>query len=663
MLLGAGLLFWGWQAGLWLPASAMALVLEAARGVRFRWDFSARELNRAADLCALLFAGMAAYLFFAGRTIFVVFRLLEWLPASLFPLIFCQIYGIRDDVDIQAVSLFVRSRRRPRPVRKPVRIDLSFPYFGLCLLAAGFANRRDGTFYPVFLVLAGWALAVVRPRRASPVPWAIMLTAAALGGFAGQQGLHRLQQYLELKGMELFADLRGIEGDPFRSITGIGDILERKPSGRILFRVVFPEGTRPPVLLREAAYNRYHSERWFALNSPFAGVASEFPGDRWPLGPTPPRSRTLRVFAPLDRGNGMLKLPIGAFRVTELPAESMERNGMGAVRVRGGPGLTRYVAAWGETTPLDEPPRGSDLEIPPEEAPAIAELADALSLAGRSATEAGNRVRRHFLSEFAYDLDGRHRRAPTFLADFLTRNRVGHCEYFATAAVLLLRRAGIPARYAVGFSAHEYSETERTAVVRDRHAHAWALFWDGERWRELDPTPPDWRPREDEAASPLERFGDVWAWLHFRFQRWRWRPDAGGAPIWTLWLLLPPALYLLRRLAGKRRIRRSPADDAPLSPKPAAPGADSPFYRIEARLAEHAGIPRGPGEPPGRWLERLAETRPEALSPPVPDDLLRLHYRYRFGPSGLTEAERERLEAGVGDWLDRNEAVGDRPRV
>ena len=39
----------------------------------------------------------------------------------------------------------------------------------------------------------------------------------------------------------------------------------------------------------------------------------------------------------------------------------------------------------------------------------------------------------------------------TPLARFLLRTRSGHCEYFATATVLLLRQLGIPARYAVGY--------------------------------------------------------------------------------------------------------------------------------------------------------------------------------------------------------------------
>ncbi|MBT8330725.1 MAG: transglutaminase-like domain-containing protein, partial [Deltaproteobacteria bacterium] len=41
---------------------------------------------------------------------------------------------------------------------------------------------------------------------------------------------------------------------------------------------------------------------------------------------------------------------------------------------------------------------------------------------------------------------------PKNIENFLTRSRSGHCEYFATATVLLLRQAGIPARYARGYS-------------------------------------------------------------------------------------------------------------------------------------------------------------------------------------------------------------------
>lgn len=652
LLLAAALGFWGWQTGLWPPALAMAVLLEVAPLVRFRWDFSPAEFNRAADLCALVFVGMAAYLLFAGRTVFVVFTLLKWLPMSLFPLVFCQFYSTRDDVDLRAVSLFVRGRRAPRPDARPARLDLAYPYFGLCLVAAAFANQRNGWFFPAFLLLAGWALWPPRSRRYSLVVWSLFLVTAAAGGYAGHQGLHRLQQVLELKGMELFAHLRGEETDPFESITGIGDIRDRKPSGRLLLRVVPGPEPRGPFLLREASYNRYHAGRWFALNSPFSPVPPEPPGDRFTWGPGQGRARRLRVWTSLERRGGMLKLPTGTHALDDLPVGGLERNDLGAVRVRQGPGLLGYTAAWTSATPLDAPPEAADLAIPPEEAPAIRALADRLDLRGRPPRDAGRRINRHFFSEFRYSLDARPRRDPTPLAGFLRETRAGHCEHFATAGVLLLRSAGIPARYAVGYSAHEYSAAEKALVVRDRHAHAWALYWDGARWRDLDPTPPDWRPLEAEAASPLERLTDRVSWLRFRIAKWRWRPGGGKPPIETLWLILPLGLFLLRRLARKRRIRREgAAPPAEAGPPPAGPpGADSPVYEIERRLSA-IGLRRSPGEPLARWRERTTEFSTENGFPEIPAELVRLHYRYRFAPDGLSRESRRRLEAGVREWL------------
>lgn len=724
LLPGAGLLFWGWQTGLWFPAGVMAALLEMAPLVRFRWAFTPRELNRAADLCALLFVGMAAYLFFAGRTVYVVFTLLKWLPMSLFPLIFCQVYGDRDDVDLQAVSLFLRTRRSPRLDASPTRINLSFPYFGLCLLSAGFANRRDGFFYLSFLVLAGWALWTARPRRYSPVSWAAMISAAALLGFGGHQGLHRLQQYLELKGMEFFAGFRGLESDPFQSITGFGDVVGAKTSGRVLFRVQPLENAGAPLLLREAGYNRYHDGKWFAMGTRFQGILPSgaergkspaappletggekekppvskerfrgssdsdggFPGlsDRWMLGLPPEEGRNarVRVMAPMRGRQALLKVPTGTWMVDRLPVAFLETNELGAIRVADGPGLLEYEAVWNESTPLDGPPSQDDRELPDEEAPAVRQLAGELELTGLPPKAAAARINRHFAFQFQYDLGVRHQKRPTFLADFLTRSRTGHCEYFATAATLLMRSAGIPARYAVGYSVHEYSELEEALVARDRHAHAWAIYWDGERWRDLDATPPDWRTLEDEGASALERLWDLWSWLRFRFEQWRWRPDRGGLPAWTLWLILPLALFLLRRLARKRRIRRTA--EAPVSAAPATPppGADSPFYQIEARLTA-LGHPRRAGETMGHWLARVngaagrSSTAPRApeddpaaapagarsVPPPVPRELLRLHYRYRFGPEPMPRESLAKLSAGVRDWLDRNPPPGPPPPV
>ena len=63
LLLAAALLLWGWQTGFWFVAILLAALLEGSRLVRARWDFSQADFNRIWNLCGLLFAGAAIYVF------------------------------------------------------------------------------------------------------------------------------------------------------------------------------------------------------------------------------------------------------------------------------------------------------------------------------------------------------------------------------------------------------------------------------------------------------------------------------------------------------------------------------------------------------------------------------------------------------------------------
>ena len=80
-------------------------------------------------------------------------------------------------------------------------------------------------------------------------------------------------------------------------------------------------------------------------------------------------------------------------------------------------------------------------------------------------------------------------RKKSALSHFLLQSRAGHCEYFATATVLLLRAAGIPARYCRGYAVQEFSKLENRFIVRDRHAHAWTLAYVDGIWTNFDTTP------------------------------------------------------------------------------------------------------------------------------------------------------------------------------
>ncbi|MEJ2532369.1 MAG: DUF3488 and transglutaminase-like domain-containing protein [Halioglobus sp.] len=72
---------------------------------------------------------------------------------------------------------------------------------------------------------------------------------------------------------------------------------------------------------------------------------------------------------------------------------------------------------------------------------------------------------------------------------FLFETRRGFCEHYAYAFVVAMRAAGIPARVVAGYQGGEVNPVNRTVIVHQFDAHAWAEVWlEGEGWRRVDPT-------------------------------------------------------------------------------------------------------------------------------------------------------------------------------
>ena len=73
--------------------------------------------------------------------------------------------------------------------------------------------------------------------------------------------------------------------------------------------------------------------------------------------------------------------------------------------------------------------------------------------------------------------------------DFLFVSHRGFCEQFASAAVIMLRSAGIPARLVTGYSQGDLTSEPGERVMRGTDAHAWVQVWyPGVGWVNSDPT-------------------------------------------------------------------------------------------------------------------------------------------------------------------------------
>lgn len=86
----------------------------------------------------------------------------------------------------------------------------------------------------------------------------------------------------------------------------------------------------------------------------------------------------------------------------------------------------------------------------------------------------------------------------------LARERRGKCAQFATAALVLLRRAGLPSRLAIGYMVRDYDEERRVYDVWARDAHAFVeVHFEGVGWVPFDATPPALDADLDAAAADL----------------------------------------------------------------------------------------------------------------------------------------------------------------
>src|SRR5262249_15769964 len=156
------------------------------------------------------------------------------------------------------------------------------------------------------------------------------------------------------------------------------------------------------------------------------------------------------------------------------------------------------------------PSTNEDLVVPHKEWAALDQVISEQQLKGQNMKLAVRTLNDYFLGHFTYRSWQRGGRTlnpnETPLSRFLLRTPSGHCEYFATAGVLLLRRIGIPARYAVGYAVHEGSGSK--FVVRQRDAHAWCLVWNdhSRTWQDFDFTPGSWIEAEAIRSSRFQWF-------------------------------------------------------------------------------------------------------------------------------------------------------------
>lgn len=273
---------------------------------------------------------------------------------------------------------------------------------------------------------------------------------------------------------------------------------------------------------------------------------------------------------------------------------------------------------------------------------------------------------------YFYDNDFFYTLHPPALPDrpverFLLETRRGFCEHYATAFVVLMRLAGIPARVVTGYQGGHWNDVGQFLEVKQSDAHAWAEVWlENRGWLRVDPTAavapervekpveatsadtntdidllPAWR-RQTSWLKPLRFF---WASIdhgwhrrvlgydqNSREQLLQWL-GAGHWPSLTLWLLVGLTGSAMPFLWLFWRDKRSRTEDPALQC----------YRRFCAKLAAK-GFPHRPNEGPMAYAQRVATELPTLAGQihEITDVYIRLRYGEGLFP-GLLQVLRRKV--------------------
>ena len=650
-MISACLLFWGWQNAFLPYALLMAAILELPYWQTWRWSVSDQEFNNVADLSSIVFFVLVIYIFTENGSK-GIFILLSLAPFTFFLLVLTQLYSSQGKFKLKALFVSLRKLDPEKSPEAQANVDITLPYCIICLVASSAGNQRTIWFFILICILFTWMLWHFRPRRYKPLIWLSLLTLSCVLAYGGQLGIRYIQYRIESSFLSMFDNYMWRYRDPSRTTTAIGTLGRLKVSDKIVLRLQTDTELTEPLLLREASYDTYGYGVWSSSENNFTVIDQAVDTLDWTLNKTMGDQRA-SISTQMIKEIGVIPVPHGTSKIRDVGAIQIEQNPYGAVNMEIREGWINYGVDYQNEKLADSPPTEADLHISENYLSDFEKLSGQLGLEQLTPQLALLKVEQYFADNFYYSLYQRHRYPRgKYLSKFLFETKQGHCEFFATSTVLLLRAVGIPARYAVGYSVQEYSPLEGQYVARARHAHSWSLAYVNNSWQVVDTTPATWAPYEEENASPLQALSDLWSWFSYKYSRWQAEDELEEETNndYLLWSLIPLAAFLIWRLYFKERVSTYRKQRV-IKNSYQYTGRDSSLYKLIGKI-EKAGFHRQKGETLKQWFKRLEKHMDvQALLP-----ALEIHYRYRFDPAGIREELKNEMDQNVNNYI-RDKAI------
>ena len=302
------------------------------------------------------------------------------------------------------------------------------------------------------------------------------------------------------------------------SLDAIGRI---RSNSEVALRMEVLEGVLPTELrLRGAAYDTYRENRWFRSGGERA-LNDRRRGRTIRLADGEPSTRVAMWLQPI--GTTFVILPVETVSLSfQGRVPPLSRSSAGAVSLPFAPNVVVEYEVGMSRDPvlvgMDPPGGGHPTRDVSNVSIRVSSLARNVASSGDDYQKARS-IERYLMRNYGYSLDLVSRVGGDPIEDFLFERRQGHCEYFATAMVQMLRSVEIPARFVTGFLGAEQSPLGYE-IVRQSNAHAWVEAYVPDRgWVTFDPTPPAGRPGvADASLSAL--FRQAYDYLVFRWDRY-----------------------------------------------------------------------------------------------------------------------------------------------
>ncbi len=643
LFIGFSTIFWGFCTGWEVFSIVAAVIFEAHNLIKTRFDLQKKDFVRISDLSSLVMFILLFYSYVENEPRMIFLGFITTLPIIFMPLLFAQLFSTSDKVVI--------GTKFGKRIHAHAPVDIRTLYILSVLFATAAANIKSVWFIAlfmliIFVVLSGSVKDPKSFKRYLKFCFIAVFITVFIGGtvVAGHFLISR-------KMMQWYNDwYESLSADPFRTSTSMGELGKMKLSGEIVFRV-YSEEPSVPLYMKQSDYNVIVNNTWYSRPKKTDSIFPDSDMEWQFFGVGEGKNKMkISIWMNKNKGEGVLPLPDGAKRATELDVAGIERSILGAIYVEEGPELLEFTMTYDPEESFEPMPGRSDLFVPKEEQAVINEVMRTNGIFGDTPEETLENIER-FFAGFNYTLDQKNRTAGgSYLADFLNNTRSGHCEYFATATVLMLRNAGIAARYRTGFMLDEYDSFENALLARKRDAHAWVAAYIGDRWIDVDTTPPQWKSADSDGKSFFEPVSDLMAWIKMKYENYRRKKSSEFNRILIAAASLLTIFLMVRVYMRKRRVKKPERNE--IEPLFEAAGLDSPLYKMLDYYAEN-GLTREESETLRRWIEKNSEKLGRNIDFSA---LVRLHEELRFDTGGDKAALMAELVKVYEDWKKSKES-------